>query len=493
MKFNYIYLTLLALLFSCNDYLEESPNSNYDIEINDVDKISEVITSAYPRASYFPFLEPRTDNVSEREGGEYYRLNESMYLWQDFDNEDLDTPLNYWNECYKGIAEVNQALESLKLFEEKTPRIKALYGEALVLRAYLHFMLVNIWSEAYNPTTADTDLGIPYLTKPERNAFPEYGRGTVEETYQKIQEDLEIGLPLIQDKYYKQSKYHFNKNAAYAFATRFYLYKGDWDKVLTYSEYVLGLDPYTKLRNWAVYRDYDFSVKEHYTNATENANLLITPTETRWNRRFKTERYGLDYNKNKLLFQTLSPTLDIVFYYSGKVSGVEGSSAKYIDKFRDFSTFESTGLNPRGVYSDQVLFTTDEVLLNRIEALAMKERYDDAILDLRSYLKAKTSAPLLNDEIKYAFSNAQDLYTSSFQYLSFFQADLVAFAAELRRREFVHEGLRWFDIKRFHLSVDRNIPGEPLVLDKVLKREDRRKVLQIPADAINYGLTPNPR
>ena len=91
----------------------------------------------------FPFLETRTDNVAERENGVHTRLNEAMYRWEDEDQEDLDAPLFYWNSCYRGIAQANKALELLARYP-KTERVKALYGEAFLLRAYLHFMLVNI-------------------------------------------------------------------------------------------------------------------------------------------------------------------------------------------------------------------------------------------------------------------------------------------------------------------------------------------------------------
>src|SRR3712207_9330483 len=73
----------------------------------------------YPSASYFAFLEARTDNVEERAYGIQNRMNEAMFFWEDFDQEDLDTPLNYWNSCYTGIAQVNKALELLSTFPKK--------------------------------------------------------------------------------------------------------------------------------------------------------------------------------------------------------------------------------------------------------------------------------------------------------------------------------------------------------------------------------------
>ena len=123
-----IYLSIiLTLLTACQGYLETTPDSTLDVKIDSEEKIAELLAGAYPEASYFAFLETRTDNVGERVNGTHSRLNEAMYYWEDYDQEDLDTPLNYWNACYAGIAQANQALELLSKYP-KTDRVKALYG-----------------------------------------------------------------------------------------------------------------------------------------------------------------------------------------------------------------------------------------------------------------------------------------------------------------------------------------------------------------------------
>ena len=68
-------------------------------------------------------------------------------------------------------------------------------GEALVCRAYNHFVLANIFCNAYN-THASQELGIPYMTKVETTVQPQYGRGTLQETYEKIEKDLLDGMAL---------------------------------------------------------------------------------------------------------------------------------------------------------------------------------------------------------------------------------------------------------------------------------------------------------
>ena len=62
---------------------------------------------------------------------------------------------------------------------------------------------------------------------------------------------------------------------------------------------------------------------------------------------------------------------------------------------------------------------------------------------------------------------------------------------EERTKEFMHEGLKWFDIKRFKIPVTHTLANGSTV---TLEADDLRKVIQIPQAAIDVGgLTPNPR
>ena len=95
-------------------------------------------------------------------------------------------------------------------------------GEALLCRAYWHFVLANTFCMPYNAQTADTDMGIPYILVPETKPMELPSRGTIAEVYAQIAKDLEKGLPLIDEDIYSVPKYHFNRKAElYAFATRF--------------------------------------------------------------------------------------------------------------------------------------------------------------------------------------------------------------------------------------------------------------------------------
>lgn len=486
-----------ALLVSCQDFLGTNPDSSLEVNIENEEQIADLLTAAYPSASYAAFLEPRTDNVGERVKGKHTQLNEAMYFWQDYDQEDLDTPLNYWNDCYAGIAQANKALELLARYP-KTDRVKALYGEAFLLRAYLHFMLVNLWAEHYGPEKSQTAPGIPYLTKPEKHAIAHYSRGTVKEVYDKIETDMKFGLSLVDDKYYEKNKFHFNKKAAYAFATRFYLMKGEWASVVEYADYVLGHEPQKVLRKWHKLTDRHIDLARHYADNEEPANLLMTTTESRMARRMPIDKYGSTLSSVTQIFDNrgidgcseakkLKMRTSFPFLYAQ--NGIE--DGVYMAKFDEFSLLGDLGTKPRDLYVTNILFTTDEVMLNRMEAYAMLRQYDKAVQDLQDYMLIKFDMELSCDRNAYQWTSSKNygVYTP-FYGMTLKQLALVKIITEFRQKEFLHEGLRWFDIRRFYLSVKR---GSKSPLYRPLEKEDPRKVLQIPVQAIKAGLPPNPR
>lgn len=492
------YLLFASSFFiSCQDYLSTQPDSSLEVSVEGEDKIAELITAAYPTANYAPFLEARTDNVAERIKGMHTRLNEAMFFWEDYDQEDLDTPLNYWNSCYNGIAQVNKALERLASYP-KTPRIKALYGEAFLLRAYLHFMLVNIWAEPYGTHKSAQSPGIPYVTQPEKNALVNYTRGTVEDVYRNIERDLRLGITLVNDSYYKHPKFHFNKRAAYAFASRFYLMKGEWNNVIAYSDYVLGNAPKTTLRRWGNGYSLDLSLAHTYYRPELECNLLIATTESRIAREVPIQKYGATqavmntiYNTRGIEGDSEARRLKMFIFFPFKQSSSSIPDGLYMPKFDELSLFGNTGTKPKGLYVSQVLFTTDEVMLNRIEAYAMTKRYDLAIEGLKDYLAAKFGMELTAPNESYLWTSSDNyrLYTP-FYGLTIKQLALIKIVTDFRQKEFVHDGLRWFDIRRFYLPIVRDSKNP---LYRPLGKEDPRKTLQIPIEAINRGLQPNPR
>lgn len=498
----FIILGLLGIfsLFSCDDFLDVTPDNR--TKLDSPSAVSELLVSAYPEAGCLAFAETMSDNVSDKGVGGYvvdYLSNEDAYKWRDSGSEDYDTPVFYWNSCYAAIAAANEALSAISLASDKE-NYKAQKGEALAIRAYSHFMLVNLFANHYNPTTSATDLGIPYVETSEKVVFKKYKRATVKEVYDNIEKDITEAFTLISDESYSVPKYHMTQAALHAFASRFYLNKGDWDKVIEHSDYVLGTNPATKLRDWnGKYQTYEaMELWAQYTKAEEPANIMLIRQYSSWAGGLVVFRYSLAAPKATELFGASDAgeaNFDLIIgdkllYAAGELQ------LGFIPKFQN--RLESHGNADTG-YPNTItpIFTTEELLFNRAEAYAMKSDFTATLSDLDTYYsKRKRSynpdSPKLDfDKIKSTYDNKGDgPELAPFYTVDADQKYYLWYLLDLRRREFVHEGHRWFDVKRFNIEVTHKfVDGSSITLPK----NDLRRAIQIPAQAVAIGLVPNPR
>jgi len=481
-----LLLTMLALA-GCDDFLSKEPDNRASLDSQE--KISELLVTAYPEANYMLFCEAMSDNVEDNPSAAQDPVNADPYFWRDGTTTAQDSPENYWNGCYTAIAAANHALEYID--KSGAPeQFTAQRGEALVARAYSHFMLAVLFAQTYTGTAADeAHPGIPYVTDPEKVSFKDYDRGTVKSVYEQIEKDLTEGLPLINDKIYNTSssatgvpKYHFTTAAAHAFASRFFLFKKDYDKVIEHSNAVFTSDVVTYLRPWnTTYAAYSFNdLAVAYTNSSQPANLLLSETLSSWARSFYVYRYSTGATKF-INMMSDNPT-GAQYAFSGRYSS---TGVYFVFKFREH--FVQTGVNSNTGYPYTIvpLFTAEEVLFNRAEAKIMKGNYTDGLNDLNTWISTRVVD--YNGLDGLWMDKLSEYYTDK----KTSQAIALAAVLDLRRVEFLHEGMRWFDILRHNIEVSHNVAGgTPMVL----KSNDLRRVLQIPREAVaTAGLSPNPR
>ena len=217
-------LALAAIAFaSCDDFLDKMPDSRAELDTEE--KVVKMLVSAYPDNTYNMCAEFSSDNVDDYGSiKSYNQLQEELYNWQEVSSvETNENPNAVWGDAYTAIAAANQALAAIEeLGGAKTAKLQAAKGEALICRAYAHWVLVNMFCMHYNTNHPD-DLGVPYMEHAETELNPKYSRGTVAGVYEKMIEDIETGIPLIDDAIYSAPKYHFNYKAACCFASRVFL------------------------------------------------------------------------------------------------------------------------------------------------------------------------------------------------------------------------------------------------------------------------------
>jgi hypothetical protein len=352
-------------------------------------------------------------------------------------------------------------------------------------------MLVNFFSPFYDANTAASAPGIPYVTEPEDVFVKQYDRKTVQYVYDMIEQDLLYAIPLIEDKVYNVPKYHFNKAAVYAFATRFYLFKKDYTKVILYSNLVVpGNNFAANLRGWnSSYKNITDVTElfKIYAKATENANLLLVETSSVWSRYYYTSRYGVDNVKQSRIFPRPDPVTGGNFAFS--LYSV-GGDHKLVPKINEYFVKVSVNAEIGIPYVMVPLFTVEEVLFNRAEANTYTNNTSAAIADLNVYASTRI------DNYSATTHNITAAKINSVFGTTDIREGLIKAILYYKRAEFIHEGMRWFDILRYKLEVIHTTSPDPMGAVTELARlsaDDPRKVLQIPASTSLSGLTPNPR
>jgi hypothetical protein len=484
MKKTLLYSLCLFLIVTtgCNKYLDKEPDNR--AKLNSGEKISQLLGTAYPQSNYQAIGETMSDNVTDIGNGQSDNTIHDLYFYIDTKENQEDSPEKYWFACYSAIASANLALQMIS--QEANPNAyKNQKGEALVARAYAHFMLVNFFSKFYDAATASSEPGIPYVTEPETVVIKQYERNTVQYVYDMVEKDLLEGLPLIEDKAYNVPKYHFNRAAANAFAARFYLFKKDYAKVIQFAAAAIPGNNFTpSLRGWnSTYQNITDVTElfKIYAKSTEPANLLLVETASVWARNYYTVRYGVGQDKQSEIFPRPDPVTGGNFAF--KLYSIYEGTHALVPKIDEYFVKVSVNANIGDAYVMVPLFSVEELLFNQAEAYTYLGNTAAALANLNSYASTRILNYSQNNiiteaKLKTAFGTT-DIKTALIKAILFY-----------KRAEFIHEGMRWFDILRYKLPVTHVVKGGPTI---TLAADDPRKVLQLPQSTALAGLKANLR
>ncbi|MBO4341113.1 MAG: RagB/SusD family nutrient uptake outer membrane protein [Bacteroidales bacterium] len=552
-KILFAILSLALCITACDKFLDEMPDNR--AEVDSPAKIRAILTSAYPNNTYLTFNEYMSDNVDNigDDNPGTTRFVDQCYNWADITEVANDCPAYFWSDSYSAIAHANQAIIAIRKLsglDEDAPldddavaaivhaNLSAELAEALLCRAYNHFMLVNEFCLNYNATTSGDDLGIPYMESAETQLNPKYERGTVKDVYEKLEKDLELGLKYVDDKYYKVPKYHFNVKAAYAFATRYYLFSEQWQKAIDAATVCLGSQPAQMLRNWEQVSKLEKSMdvrSNNFIDTSHNSNLLLLTAYTTFGRYFGMPGITKYTHDSYLSFtevayaqqvwgNTQTGWRNVYEWYWVGPEWYSGSSFDQIAYWKIPFLFEYTDPVAQIGYAHAVYpcLSMEETLLSRAEAYAILGQYDAAAADITTYIhsiiKAQFFSGSLTPERIQAFYSALNYATWDKPTVKKklnpafdigpdggMKECMLQCVLGMKRIDHIAQGLRWFDVKRYGIEIWRRTmavnsvaqqydPGYiPNRLDDVLKVDDPRRAMQLPPDVISAGLTPNPR
>lgn len=237
MKKIFYLLVLTLTIVSCNDFIEHSERGiqNLDTYFQTDIECREFVNGLYSTAFHISdwrwLMSPRL--VNEMATDDAWMGNTQ----QDASNSlpgahYLITPsrmgyLSWLYEYrYSHIASCNIAIERIPDAPIRQDKIDQYVGEALFLRAYSYFELVNNFG------------GVPRIIKPLSSSDMNKSRSTAEEIYGLIEDDLKQAILLL------ESAPVLNKGMASVWAckalmARAALFQGKWDDAFKYSDDVI--------------------------------------------------------------------------------------------------------------------------------------------------------------------------------------------------------------------------------------------------------------
>lgn len=135
----------------------------------------------------------------------------------------------WWSSSYNQIYAANAVYDGVSASTELSQSVKdQLMGEALFVRAMLHFYLVNLYGD------------VPYITTTDYTQNQMVHRMPAAEVYTRIIADLETAQTLLPTNYIGGNRVRPNRLVATALLARVYLYHGDFEAASNAASAVLN-------------------------------------------------------------------------------------------------------------------------------------------------------------------------------------------------------------------------------------------------------------
>lgn len=160
--------------------------------------------------------------------GDFGNRNGAPHRWGTFFN--ADDVAGYYQSYYAALANVNIVIKGYEQIPATTPAeidsLNTFKADARFARAYYLQNLALRYCKAYNPATAESDLGIPLVTEFDLNLKP--SRATLKATYAQVLDDIAAAKSLNVKRVSAKGSRYFTADAILAFEARVKLYMQDW-------------------------------------------------------------------------------------------------------------------------------------------------------------------------------------------------------------------------------------------------------------------------
>lgn len=476
------YTVLLAIITcatvtSCQKYLDVKKNSQ-QLFIETAEDCQQLLDN------YGDFSVSGMNNAYPSDGeasaDEYY-FTANRYNQLDQESKNITTwksdaqrtlAMIQWRNPYKIVYYANLVLDNIDKVKGTADEttINSLKGSALFFRSFTFWTIAQLYASPYIPNGANEDPGIPLRLTSDLNDLP--GRGTVQQTYSRIVDDLKLAVALMPVTSALPSRP--NKVAAYAMLARVYLSMEDYENALFNANAAMQLKnslldynnvSTTSPTPFARFNDEVIFQAIMGTSPAATLNLLFPGSSF---------QQGAFINKDLYSSYTVNDLRKRIFF--------KANSAPFEDTYRFSGNYEPT--TGAGLFTG---LAVDELYLTRAECYARLGQLTDAVKDLNTLLaKRWESGTYVDLNIANPDMDTQD--------------EVLAKVLLERRKELLMRGLRWTDLRRlnrdskFRQNIERKLvtglPPEAVTTTiATLPANDPRYVLLIPAEVINAANT----
>ncbi len=443
MKLRYITIALVALLFSsCNDFLDIRPTGKVIAETGE--EYRALLTYVYDKVPEDRGLTTlRSDEMAADAStlsGYDYDSYFDIWNWTDY-NRNPSSLYFGWRRYYHTCYIANYVIEHQnEITNASDAEIKQMVGESYMLRAYMHFLLVNLYAPAYTKCNPETTRGVPLQLKADVNAVLRCS--SVADVYRQILDDIETADDYMNvQKWELGYNYRFSKDVVSALRARVALYMGNWE--LAFDEAEKVIEKYPELQDLTA----STSIKPTNYESVESIMALEQVITTNLS--------SLGYVDTNLLSM----------YRSGDQRKSTYFKAKTLKQWvlrKEKEDFDK----------ERCSFRAGEFYLIAAEAANEMNDKDNALKYIKALMQKRYTATNYNK-----YSEALDNLDQD--------ALRVEIAAE-RQREMAYQGHRWFDLRR---TTQPEIIKVYTLADKseqtfVLEQNDERYTLRFPSEAV---------
>lgn len=445
LQFAFVFVSIF-LLQSCSDFLEQEPGTQTSIteQLKNKAGVLEALRGMYVEAegtvrteAFAVYADLQGGNLKftpSRNNGSKGEINiagsvSGIYAFDD--QSDASNLAAFYGNCYDVINQANLILEFTDALPDATEAEKnQIKAEALSVRAYMHFLMAEIYSQNYGFTDNASHPGIVYNKTSIYKGLTYPARETAANTYSLLIEDLTNAINLYSDTSLINGPSYsfFNKTNTKALLARVYLAKKDWRNAYDTANDIIansGINLVTKGDYIAQWEQPDLPVSEillEFSHPVSDVGLSSGSMSTFYG--YTTDAsYGNYAASDDLL--NLYESTDIrkqLFLEKPLTTIVNLQEVKlnynFTKKFQDNPGF--------------VVFRLSEQYLIRAEAALGLNNSDQAVSDINT-IRARANATLLTD-------------TNNIAEALFLE----------RRKELCFENSLFFDIARNQKDVSRN-------------------------------------